>query len=102
MNLLWEVSNKYPKIFLKYINKLEFYFSYVTDENTLTNDVVLLASVSENLYNYLSTYGGEMFKDETISKKAFKYVHSITKFNFDRGYYFEDMNSINLLNYLIL
>jgi hypothetical protein len=54
MNLLWEVSNKYPKIFLKYINKLEFYFSYVTDEYTLTNDVVMIAPISENLYNYLS------------------------------------------------
>ena len=100
MNLLWEVSNKSPKIFLEYINKLKFYFSYVTDEKSSGNDIVMLAPVSENLYNYLSTYGGEMFKDETISKKAFTYVHSITKFNFDRGYYFEDMNSINLLNYI--
>ena len=100
MNLLWEVSNKSPKIFLEHTNKLNFYFSYVTDEKFSGNDIVMLAPVSENLYNYLSTYGGEMFKDETISKKAFKYVHSITKFNFDRGYYFEDMNSINLLNYI--
>ena len=100
MNLLWEVSNKSPKIFIEYINKLKFYFSYVTDEKSSGNDIVMLAPVSENLYNYLSTYGGEMFKDETISKKAFNYVHSITKFNFDRGYYFEDMNSINLLNYI--
>ena len=100
MNLLWEVSNKSPKIFIEYINKLKFYFSYVTDEKSSGNDIVMLAPVSENLYNYLSTYGGEMFKDETISKKAFKYVHLITKFNFDRGYYFEDMNSINLLNYI--
>jgi len=100
MNLLWEVSNKSPKIFLKYINKLKIYFSYVTDENSSGNDIVMLAPVSENLYNYLSTYGGEMFKDETISKKAFTYVHSFTKFNFDKGYYFEDMNSINLLNYI--
>ena len=100
MNLLWEVSNKSPKIFLEYINKLNFYFSYVTDEKSSGNDIVMLAPVSENLYNYLSTYGGEMFKDETISKKAFTYVHSIIKFNFDRGYYFEDMNSINLLNYI--
>jgi len=98
MNLLWEVSNKSPKIFLEYINKLNFYFSYVTDEKSSGNDIVMLAPVSENLYNYLSTYGGEMFKDETISKKAHQYVHSITKFSFDRGYYFEDMNSINLLN----
>ena len=98
MNLLWEVSNKSPKIFIEYINKLKFYFSYVTDEKFSGNDIVMLAPVSENLYNYLPTYGGEMFKDETISKKAFKYVHSITKFNFNRGYYFEDMNSINLLN----
>ena len=100
MNLLWEVSNKSPKIFLEHTNKLNFYFSYVTDEKFSGNDIVMLAPVSENLYNYLSTYGGEMFKDETISKKAFKHVHSITKFNFDRGYYFEDMNSINLLNYI--
>ena len=100
MNLLWEVSNKSPKIFLEHTNKLNFYFSYVTDEKFSGNDIVMLAPVSENLYNYLSTYGGEMFKDETISKKAFNYVHSITKFNFDRGYYFEDMNSINLLNYI--
>ena len=100
INLLWEVSNKYPKIFLKYINKLEFYFSYVTDEYTLTNDVVMLAPISENLYNYLSIYGGEMFKDETLSKKAFEYVHSQSKFNFDGRYYYEDMNSINLLNYI--
>ena len=88
MNLLWEVSNKYPKIFLKYINKLEFYFSYVTDEYTLTNDVVMIAPISENLYNYLSAYGGEML------------IHSLSKFNFDRGYYYEEMNSINLLNYI--
>ena len=100
MNLLWEVSNKSPKIFLEYINKLKIYFSYVTDEKSSGNDIVMLAPVSENLYNYLSTYGGEMFKDETISKKAFTYVHSFTKFNFDKGYYFEDMNSINLLNYI--
>ena len=100
MNLLWEVSNKSPKIFLEHTNKLNFYFSYVTDEKFSGNDIVMLAPVSENLYNYLSTYGGEMFKDETISKKAFNYVHSIPKFNFDRGYYFEDMNSINLLNYI--
>ena len=88
MNLLWEVSNKHPKIFLKYINKLEFYFSYVTDEYTLTNDVVMIAPISENLYNYLSAYGGEML------------IHSLSKFNFDRGYYYEEMNSINLLNYI--
>ena len=100
MNLLWEVSNKSPKIFIEYINKLKFYFSYVTDEKFAGNDIVMIAPVSEHLYNYLSTYGGEMFKDETISKKAFNYVHSITKFDFDRGYYFEDMNSINLLNYI--
>lgn len=100
MNLLWEVSNKSHTIFLEYINKLKIYFSYVTDENSSGNDIVMLAPVSENLYNYLSTYGGEMFKDETISKKAFTYVHSFTKFNFDKGYYFEDMNSINLLNYI--
>jgi len=98
MNLLWEVSNKSHKIFLEYINQLKIYFSYVTDEKSSGNDVVMLAPVSENLYNYLSTYGGEMLKDETISKKAFKYVHSLTKFNFDKDYYFEDMNSINLLN----
>ena len=60
----------------------------------------MLAPVSENLYNYLSTYGGQIFKDETLSKKAFEYVHSFNKFNFDKGYFFEDMNSINLLNYI--
>ena len=100
MNLLWKVSNKSPKIFLEYINKLDCYFSYVTDEKTLGNDIVMLAPVSENLYNYLSTYGGEMFKDENVSKKAFAYVHSFTKFKFDKGYYYEDMNSMNLLNYI--
>ena len=100
MNLLWEVSNKSPKIFIEYINRLELYFSYVTDEKSSGNDIVMLAPVSENLYNYLSTYGGEMFKDETLSKKAFAYVPSLTKINFDKGYYFEDMNSINLLNYI--
>ena len=60
----------------------------------------MLTPVSENLYNYLSTYGGEMFNNETLSKKAFAYAHSFAKFNYDIGYYFEDMNSINLLNYI--
>ena len=60
----------------------------------------MLTPVSENLYNYLSTYGGEMFNNETLSKKAFAYVHSFAKFNYDIGYYFEDMNSLNLLNYI--
>ena len=100
MNLLWEVSNKSPKIFLEYINKLEIYFSCVSDEKSSGNDIVMLAPVSENLYNYLSTYGGEMFKDEALRKKAFNYVRSYNKFEFDKGYYFEDMNSINLLNYI--
>ena len=100
MNLLWEASNKSPKIFIKYINKLGFYFSYVTDKESSANDIVILASIPENFYNYLSTYGGEMFNDITIREKAFTFVHSLTKINYDRGYYFEDMNSINLLNYI--
>ena len=60
----------------------------------------MLTPLSENLYIYLSTYGGEMFNNETLSKKAFAYAHSFAKFNYDIGYYFEDMNSINLLNYI--
>ena len=100
MNLLWEISKKSPKIFIGYINKLEFYFSFVTDDKSKGKDIVMLTPVSENLYNYLSTYGGEMFNNETLSKKAFAYAHSFAKFNYDIGYYFEDMNSLNLLNYI--
>ena len=100
MNLLWEVSNKSHTFFLEYINKLGLYFSYFTDEKTSGNDIVLLAPLSENLYNYLSTYGGEMFNDEALKKKTFTYIHSFTKFDHDTGYYYEDMNSINLLNYI--
>ena len=56
MNLLWEISKKSPKIFIGYINKLEFYFSFVTDDKSKGKDIVMLTPVSENLYNYLILY----------------------------------------------
>jgi hypothetical protein len=62
-------------------------------------DLVLLAPESSKLYNYISTYGKDLFsKDSTYYKKAEIFSNSQDKQLSDEGYYFEQYSSMNLLN----
>ena len=98
INLLWEKAEHTPNIFIKYITELDLYFSFIKNENTSEIDFVLMTPASKNLYNYISTYGKYIFKDHELSNDAKLFVNYSDKYKYDVGYYFEDMNTINLLN----
>ena len=98
INLLWEQSNKSSTIFLNFLKKLDIYFSFVQDKGTSGIDFIILTPISHNLYNYISTYGKHIFEDKSLAKGAKLFVNNSEKFQFDVGYYFEDMNVINLIN----
>ena len=98
INLLWEESNYSPSILIKYITNLDLYFSFVEDEETSEVDFVLMAPLSKNLYNYISSYGKYLFNDRDLSDKAKSFNDFSQKYQYDVGYYFEDMNTINLLH----
>ena len=106
LNLLWIVSKENPQTLKKYMSKLDLYFSFVKrapNSKKSEIDFVLLASISENLYNYVSSYGKNamsLFRDNDCKIKQYleSYIYFEDKFKYDVGYYYEDMNSINLLN----
>ena len=98
INLLWEKAEHTPNIFIKYITELDLYFSFIKNGNTSEIDFVLMTPASKNLYNYISTYGKYIFKDHELSNDAKLFVSFSDKYKYDVGYYFEDMNTINLLN----
>ena len=97
-NLLWEVSIKSPEVFVKYMIKLGIYFSFVKDKITSEIDFVIITPISTNLYNYISTYGKFIFKDHSLLKGAQSFIDFSDKYQYDVGYYFEDMNTINLIH----
>lgn len=100
INLLWNVSKENPEEFNKFIHQLNLYFSFVEARSKVI-DFILMAPISQNLYNHISNYGEDIFKNNTIiydSAKSFRRFSN--KYKFDIGYYFEEMNTINLLNYI--
>ena len=97
-NLLWEESNKSSTLFVNYLIKLDIYFSFVKDENSSCIDFVIITPISNNLYNFISTYGKFIFEDKYFIDGANEYINFSDKYQYDTGYFFEDVNCINLIN----
>ena len=101
INLLYIIIEDQNK-FIECLDKLGLNFSFVKRYAIPTNkeiDLVLLAPESSKLYNYISTYGKELFsKDSTYYKTAEIFSNSQDKQLSDEGYYFEQYSSMNLLN----
>ena len=101
INLLYIIIEDQNK-FIECLDKLGLNFSFVKRYAIPTNkeiDLVLLAPESSKLYNYISTYGKDLFsKDSTYYKTAEIFSNSQDKQLSDEGYYFEQYSSMNLLN----
>ena len=101
INLLWTITKKADS-FNKYMNKLCLNFSFVKRKsNSRENEIdfVLLAPVSSKLYNYISTYGKTLFQNlSDLYDEAQKYINFCQKQQYDEGYFYEEYNSMNLLD----
>ena len=101
INLLYIIIEDQNK-FIECLDKLGLNFSFVKRHAIPTNkeiDLVLLAPESSKLYNYISTYGKDLFsKDSTYYEKAEIFSNSQDKQLSDEGYYFEQYSSMHLLN----
>ena len=74
INLLWEQSDKSPSDFINYLIKLNIYFSFIKSKETSSIDFVLLTPISNNLYNYLSSYVKYIFKDKSLFESAKSFI----------------------------
>ena len=97
INLIWEFSKANIEYFKKYMSKLNLYFGLVKTESNET-DFVLLAPMPSNLYYNISCYWKDLFKNHRFFGLALAYSEKSNKFTFDNGYYYEEINNINILD----
>ena len=101
INLFYTIIQDNNK-FIEYLDKLCLNFSFVKrDKDSKNNevDLVLLAPEPGKLYNYLSTYGKDLFPNDINNyKEANIFTNSNEKQILDEGYYFEQYSAMNLLN----
>ena len=100
INLLWEQSNKSSTDFINYLTKLNIYFSYIKNKEASSIDFAILTPISNNLYNYISSYGKYIFKDKSFFESAKSFITFSEEKKYDEFYYLENIN-INKLIYSI-
>ena len=80
INLLWEISKNFPAQFIHFINNLNIYFSFVNYSNEI--GFILMIPLSENLYNYISTYGTKLFENNELYDKAVSFINFTDKYKY--------------------
>ena len=103
VNLLWFFSKKNSENFLKLLDKLGIYFSYVKrkeDPNSKIIDVVLLTKIPINLYNYISNYSEREFDNTKLKEMAKSFSKYGDKYIEDLGFCYQDLTIMNILNQL--
>ena len=98
INLLWEQSDKSPSDFINYLIKLNIYFSFIKSKETSSIDFVLLTPISNNLYNYLSSYVKYIFKDKSLFESAKSFIAFSEEKKYDDFYFLENNNINKLIN----
>lgn len=101
INLVYTITENVNQ-FNKCLDKLNINFSFVRrDANSNKNEIdfLLLAPISQTLYNDISTYGKNLFPlGSSNYHEAVRFINSIDKQNFDEGYFFEQYTAMNLLD----
>lgn len=99
VNFLWDYFSENVENFVSYLSKLNIYFSYISEENSLDKKIncVLIAMIPSFLYNFISTYADSQFKSKKIKLLAINYNKSKEKSRLDSEYCYESMISLNFL-----